>query len=56
MNDTPSEHNRDARDLRVCTMLDAGYPYSEIRAETGASLHQIHSLAKVLEQEDGGDQ
>jgi uncharacterized protein YerC len=45
----------DARDLRVCEMLDAGYPYSEIAAETGASKHQISTLAAVLRAEDGED-
>ena len=50
---TPTADPRDARDLRVCAMLDAGYPYSEIAAETGASKHQISSLAAVLRAEDG---
>jgi uncharacterized protein YerC len=49
--DTPEQHAKDARDLRVCEMLDAGHTYAEIRAETGASPSQISALAAVLREE-----
>jgi len=50
--DTPEQHAKDAQVARVCEMLDAGYPYSEIAAETGASPSQISALAAILREED----
>lgn len=50
--DTSEQHAKDARDPRVCAMLDAGYPYSEIAAETGATPSQISALAAILRDEE----
>jgi uncharacterized protein YerC len=51
--DTPRQHDRDERDLRVCEMLDAGYSYAEITAETGASKSVIAEIKGVLNRIDG---
>lgn len=51
----PTPDPRDARDLRICEMLDTGYSYTEIMAETGASRSQCSEMAAVLRQIDAED-
>lgn len=49
--DTPEQHARDQRDLRVCEMLDIGYSHQEIVDETGASKWQVSEIARLLREE-----
>ncbi len=52
---TPTPDSRDQRDLRICEMLDTGYSYTEIMAETGASRSQCSEMATALRQIDAED-
>lgn len=47
-----TQHERDARDLRICAMIDRGMKYVEIETAEGITAPTVSAMVKALREID----